>query len=140
MKIAGTTVVTSSWSKIKKIPEDERPTAVRISVGLPRFWKGANKLPNIVELAPFGLFNRGLTEEEFADGYRKRLSEFGVSKIRAQLKEVAAAAPTDTIALCCYEDVTKEPCHRTVFAEWWREQTGQQIEEFVAPNEQATMV
>ena len=34
--------------------------------------------------------------------------------------------------LLCYEDVTNpdEWCHRTVFAKWWEDNTGETVEEY----------
>jgi len=41
----------------------------------------------------------------------------------------------DTLTLLCWESVWGKPdytCHRRVFASWWREQTGEVIEEWPA--------
>lgn len=47
-----------------------------------------------------------------------------------------AAAQGKDLVLLCYEDVRipEDWCHRTVFAEWWVENTGEIIEELPDPN------
>ena len=48
-----------------------------------------------------------------------------------------ARAEGKELVLLCYEDVRVpgDWCHRTVFAEWWAEQTGELIEELYDPSE-----
>ena len=41
------------------------------------------------------------------------------------------------VVLLCYEDVRKgesDWCHRTIFADWWREKTGEVIPELPDPS------
>jgi hypothetical protein len=139
MELNETNVVTARWSDVKSTPEQLRPEPVRISVGLPRFYAGSGQFEYISMLCPYGLFNKGYSHAEFNERYRARLDDYGVEKIREELERIAAASERDTIALCCFEDVLVSNCHRTVFAEWWEEQTGEEIEEYVPPDKQMAM-
>jgi len=57
----------------------------------------------------------------------------------AALAEALECAPSDVLAtespgpyaLLCYESLGKPGvfCHRQIFAEWWREQTGEVVSE-----------
>lgn len=54
-----------------------------------------------------------------------------------QRMDEEARAEGKELVLLCYEDVRVpgDWCHRTVFAEWWAEQTGELIEELYDPSE-----
>jgi hypothetical protein len=102
---------------------------VRTSVGAPRFIPAARQWPFASEIAPYGLTkisDRG----EFVQKYRARLEKHGVDAIRLKLAGIAADYEGKELALCCFEDLATESwCHRTLFAEWWAEQTGQVLRE-----------
>jgi hypothetical protein len=55
----------------------------------------------------------------------------GVEKIRAALEDVARGVGAAGVVLLCFEDLEDEGqwCHRTIFAAWWREQTGEDVVE-----------
>lgn len=99
---------------------------VRTTVGRPRFQLGYELAGSCSMLAPHGLFGKKLTDEEFANRYRARLEGFGVDAIREKLVELAGDRPG--VVLLCFENVhARELCHRTTFAAWWREQTGEDV-------------
>jgi hypothetical protein len=103
---------------------------VRTTVGAPRFRLGYELAGNVGMLAPHGL--RSIEDEvEFEAHYRARLEGFGLEKIRAALEDVARAAGTEAVVLLCFEDLDDptQSCHRTIFAGWWREQTGEDVKE-----------
>jgi hypothetical protein len=77
-------------------------------------------------LAPYGL--RSIEgRAEFEAAYRARLDRFGAEKIGRDLSALARGADAEGMVLLCYEDLEDEEqwCHRTIFAAWWHEQTGQ---------------
>lgn len=103
-------------------------TAVRISLSAPKWPLGYDITGSINELIPFGLLH-GFTKEQFVAKYRERLNRYGVNRIRNALKPFLNIGKP--VVLLCYEDVRVEgqTCHRTTFAEWWQEKTGEVIEE-----------
>jgi len=111
-------------------------TTVRISIGMPR-WKLGYRLDwEISQLMPFGM--RGgqyeADKEHFKKAYFARLDKIGVATIREQLARIPTRGTH--IVLLCYEDILKNEgnwCHRTMFAEWWLERTGEKIEELPDP-------
>lgn len=110
-------------------------TAVRISVGSPRWQLGYSISGAISELMPKGIFGKYETKAAFEVEYRKRLSCIGVAYIRQLL--TAFERLGKDVVLLCYEDVRKgesDWCHRTIFADWWKEQTGETIPELPDPS------
>jgi hypothetical protein len=106
---------------------------VRISIGSPRWDLGYKLAGEIKELMPYGAY--GLEVKEEAEKvYRKRLEGYGVYKIRRILEELQARFNKD-IVLLCYEDIRKEDnwCHRTMFSQWWYENTKELIAELPDP-------
>lgn len=104
-------------------------TAVRISIGTPRWPLGYKLDGEIKELMPFGM--KDIEDKEtFRPLYYDRLEKFGFERIDAQLKRYQSLGKD--VVLLCYEDVRKGPhnwCHRSVFADWWLKETGEVIPE-----------
>lgn len=104
-------------------------TVVGIVRGLPRFGLRYELAGNIYDIAPtrelFHMYDR----EEFTPPYMAHLDRVGVDRIKAQLQKYLDMGKD--VVLCCYEDVRKpdEWCHRLVFADWWKQRTGQTISE-----------
>lgn len=112
-------------------------TAVRISVGTPRWALGYKLDGAIKDLMPFGLLDIE-DREESRKLYQARLDKIGFSRIECQLRRLEALGKP--VVLLCYEDITKGPdnwCHRTFFAEWWLRQTGEKIDELPDPAQPA---
>lgn len=111
-------------------------TAVRISVGSPRWKVGYDISGAISELMPKGIFGKFETKEAFEVEYRKRLDCIGPEYIRKLLSAYERLGKD--VVLLCYEDVRKSGdddwCHRTIFADWWREKTGEVIPELPDPS------
>jgi hypothetical protein len=123
------TIATSRYAARQKVI-DSGLAAVRTTVGAPRFRLGYELAGSVSMLAPHGL--RSIEDEaEFEAAYRARLKGFGVGKIRAALEDVARAAGAAGVVLLCFEDLDDpaQSCHRTIFAAWWREQTGEEVVE-----------
>lgn len=110
-------------------------TAVRISVGSPRWKVGYDISGAISELMPKGIFGKYETKAAFEVEYRKRLECIGTAYIRKLLAGYETLGKD--VVLLCYEDVRKgesDWCHRTIFADWWREKTGEVIPELFDPS------
>lgn len=107
-------------------------TAVRISLGAPKWPVGYTIAGEIKELMPFGLLqinDRDLYEKR----YRKRLDRIGPDKIQEALDRFGVDKP---VVLLCYEDV-RDPsqwCHRSMFSQWWLERTGEIADELPDPS------
>ena len=67
------------------------------------------------------------------------MERIGTDRIIDKVEKMNAEARAEgkELVLLCYEDVRVPGgwCHRTVFAEWWAEQTGELIEELYDPSE-----
>lgn len=99
---------------------------VRISLGKPKFWPRAAGFPFVAELAPDGWMMR-LGDEAFERAYRRKLDRIGVEAISSRFAQIAGVNGP-TLALCCFE-ADAAACHRRQFADWWREQTGEDLSE-----------
>lgn len=104
-------------------------TAVRISLGTPRWQVGYTIAGAIEELMPRSIF--GIEDrDEFQRRYYERLDSFGVNRIREQLQKFEAMGKP--IVLLCFEDIRKGDwnwCHRNMFASWWEQHTSEVIPE-----------
>ncbi len=109
--------------------------AVSISVGAPRWPLGYKINGELGMLKPFGLLQIE-DKDTYHRGYMERLNKCGLDKIEAAVRPFFASGKD--IVLLCYEDLRKEDqwCHRTMFAEWWLEQTGEIINELPDPSPQ----
>lgn len=106
-------------------------TAVRISLGAPKWPVGYNIAGEIKELMPFGLLQIN-DRELYEKKYRERLDRIGPDRIQDALDRFGVDKP---VVLLCYEDV-RDPsqwCHRSIFAQWWLEQTGEIADELPDP-------
>lgn len=126
------TIYTSRYSN----PELRKGTytAVRISLGTPKWDIGYRLAGELKDLMPFGLLNKYDLYEDFKQEYFMRLDRIGVSRIRSQLQRFESFG--QDVVLLCYEDIRKGPenwCHRTAFSEWWLIKTGEVIEELYDP-------
>jgi hypothetical protein len=122
-------IATSRYQAREKIAAS-RLAPVGTTVGRPRFKLGYELAGAAAALAPRGLLYVD-DPAEFELAYRSRLEHVGVEAIRLLLATLAGNARAEGVVLLCYEDldVEGEWCHRRVFAEWWQEQTGEQVVE-----------
>lgn len=108
-------------------------TAVRISIGTPKWPLGYEVAGEIKDLMPWGLLGK-YSHEEFVPRYRSKLDAIGANRIRNSIQRFEAMGKP--VVLLCYEDVRVpgQTCHRTTFAEWWQEKTGEIVEELPDPS------
>ncbi|MDL2205330.1 hypothetical protein LJC33_00280 [Eubacteriales bacterium OttesenSCG-928-N13] len=107
--------------------------AVRVSLGTPKWPLGYQVVGEVKYLMPFGLLGANVRKDNFERLYRQRLDAYGPEKIAAVLSRFENLGKP--VVLLCYEDVRKPDdwCHRTVFAQWWFEQTGEIVDELYDP-------
>jgi hypothetical protein len=100
-------------------------TLVGISIGKNRWAKVDAYLTNI---APTWDMVKLTDQGVYRKTYIERLEMVGVDAIRRSLEDIVSDKP---LVLLCYENLQKPDkwCHRTIFAEWWKEETGEVIEE-----------
>ncbi|MBQ7155199.1 MAG: hypothetical protein IJR85_06565 [Synergistaceae bacterium] len=104
-------------------------TAVRISLGLPR-WKLCYEIAGAIEeLMPKGIF--GIEDyDDFHRRYFDKLDAIRVDRIREKLHCFEKLGKP--VVLLCFEDIRKGGgywCHRNMFASWWKQHTGEVIPE-----------
>ena len=115
-------IYTSYFSKKK---EDFENTAYcSIAVYNPRYALNY-ELKNANSIKPYGVFKK-YTGEEYVEKYIERLERVGVDRIYDDL--ISAQGDKENLVLMCYEK-DQNDCHRSMFAKWWREKTGEIIEE-----------
>ena len=109
-------------------------TAVRISLGTPKWPIGYNLDAEMKDLMPFGLLGKFERYEDFERAYFERLDQKGVQRIFSQLQRFERLGKD--VVLLCYEDIRKGPddwCHRRPFADWWLKNTGEALPELFDP-------
>ena len=108
-------------------------TAVRISLGTPKWPIGYNLDAEMPDLMPFGLLNKFEQYEDFERAYFARLDQKGVQRILSQLQRFERLGKD--VVLLCYEDIRKPDdwCHRRTFADWWLKNTGEALPELFDP-------
>ncbi len=116
---------TSRWQN--RALETAPVVAVGISRGAPRFRVGY-RYRRLMELAPDGWMLSIESDERFEKVYRAKLNNLGVEKIGALLTKISDEEDGKALALLCYE-ADPARCHRSAFAAWWTEQTGQEVPE-----------
>lgn len=109
---------------------------IGISLGAPKFSLGYELRGNCYSLAPKGYMFK-LEPEPFKAAYYKKLYDIGAERIIDMVIGFDKSAQKEgkELVLLCYEDIRipSEWCHRTIFAEWWAENTGEIIEELIDP-------
>ncbi len=113
----------------KALIEESGAAPLGSTVGPPRFGVGYELAGSVGMVTPYGSFKIE-DPAEFRRVYRQRLGHFGVDKIKRVLEAFAAGHDTDSVVLLCFCKLDEGAvCHRRVFAEWWREQTGDHVDE-----------
>lgn len=75
---------------------------------------------------------------KFSPMFWKKLEGLGPELIARRLGEISRANGEKAVALCCFEDVSKDrghKCHRTVFSFWWEEVSGYKVYELTNEGE-----
>jgi hypothetical protein len=110
--------------------ESSMGTPIQTSRGYPK-WPLRYALDvRMSELMPDrGLW--GLPVTEYVPRYRAQLDQIEVEALAAKFTRIAESAAETRLVLMCFENLAKPDqfCHRTVFAEWWRDQSGQPVPE-----------
>ena len=109
-------------------------TAVRISLGTPKWPIGYNLDAEMKDLMPFGLLGKFERYEDFERAYFERLDQKGVQRIFSQLQRFERLGKD--VVLLCYEDIRKgqdDWCDRRTFADWWLKNTGEALPELFDP-------
>lgn len=106
-------------------------TAVGITLGRPRFKLNYNLVANLsTPFAPAGWYFNEPDEEKFKHHYLRGLNEAGKEHLDAVLVGLYWLHGEKPLVLLCFEDLAKEPfCHRRLFAEWWAQNGGEEIQE-----------
>lgn len=121
---------TSRYQAAEKILGRPDLIPIGFTVGHPR-WRLTYQLAgNLKELGPDAAW-KDRDQDTFLDYYRRKLDNLGPEAVGHLLIEKIVTAGAKGAILLCFEDLTKpgEWCHRRMFADWWREQTGQEVPE-----------
>lgn len=114
-------------------------TPVQAANGKPRWPLKYDLTLAAPEVYPAWVLVRTLNDDEpqFRVRYRAGLDEVGVDKLASRFRALATAGGDERLVLLCYEDLSKEGwwCHRRMFAQWWQDQTGDEVRELgpIAP-------
>lgn len=128
-------IYTSRYSNKKLLEDGYYP--VGISVGSPKFNAGYTLREKCYALAPTGQMLR-LDYEPYRKQYMEKLNRIGADKIISIVNQLEMRALDEgkELVLLCFEDIRNGDnwCHRTLFAEWWMERTGEIIAELEDPS------
>jgi len=120
-------IFTSRFSN-KALADMKNTKFIAIARGLPRFKTAFQIDEQFMLIAP----SWGLVKETDPDcyniKYRNQLNYTGVETIEREFFRLSEEGKYD-IVLLCYEDVSKDWCHRRMFADWWLEECGEPIDE-----------
>ena len=120
-------IVTGCYGVARGLLAEEGTAVVRISLGKPSWYPlGGVDLPYVKALAPAGWYFNEPDEAVFERRYRHQLHRTTVPRVMQMLHEVAEEAGASRLVLCCFE-VDPMTCHRSMFARWWLEKTGEEI-------------
>ncbi len=116
-------IYTSYYGNMRKLAKSDI-VPVGISIGVPNFFKGNT----MKYLAPRrDMLN--MKKEKYIPEYLKILENVSIDKIREDVGMISKIHGGKDIALLCFEK-SGDFCHRRLFAEWLKEKTGYEIEEF----------
>ena len=128
---------TSRYSNKELSNNKQKYYCVGISLGKPKFPLGYALESQCYSLAPKG-YMLNMEYEEYKEAYYQKLNDIGAMKIIDMVGkfELIAAMEGKELVFLCYEDIRnpEDWCHRTMFAQWYMEQTGEIIRELADPN------
>ncbi|MEU9887977.1 hypothetical protein [Sphaerisporangium sp. NPDC051011] len=111
-------------------------TPVRTTVGAPSRLKLDYKLAGHAQLITPTRPMLGLSKAAYELAYLRLLSSSGAERILAELTAIhtAAGGTAAPLVLLCFDQLNKSGswCHRTMFATWWLQTTGQEVPELGA--------
>jgi uncharacterized protein YeaO (DUF488 family) len=113
---------TASWTNLWRASEAGVLVVqpVRLSLGKPKFWPHAVRIPYVEDLAPSGWVRSLDDRQKFRQAYRQKLERVGIESIVDQL---AAIQTDEPLALACFEQSPTD-CHRGLLAEWFELRLG----------------
>lgn len=110
-------------------------TPVRTTAGHPRF-PLTYQLGGIARsVTPTRDLLKIEAEDAYEWAYRRLLAARGLDTIREELTAIAGVNDLDSpLVLLCFDKLSKPGnwCHRTMFARWWTEETGEPVPELGA--------
>jgi hypothetical protein len=126
------TLATCSYTEFRT----DMGVPVRFTVGAPR-WRLPYTIAGHAKLITPTRAMLSLPYDAYSLTYRRNLDAVGVQAIR---DELAAIAGSGQVVLLCYERLNErdktsgEPkwCHRSIWATWWQDRTGEQVPELGA--------
>ncbi|MFD3851668.1 hypothetical protein ACFWVB_38220 [Streptomyces microflavus] len=110
-------------------------TPVRSTAGHPRFPLAYQLGGHAKLITPTRDLLKINARDAYEFGYRRLLNGNGLDNIRRELARIAAASPVDgPLVLLCFDRFDKlsppdDWCHRSMFARWYTEQTGDEVPE-----------
>ncbi|MGA5599604.1 hypothetical protein ACPCUF_00960 [Streptomyces griseoincarnatus] len=111
---------------------------IRTTAGHPRFPLGYELAGHARLITPTReLLVQNLPRDAYEFSYRRLLAAHGIQRIYAELAALSARAGGARLVLLCFDRLDKlKPadawCHRTMWATWWLEQTGEKVPELGA--------
>jgi hypothetical protein len=142
------TIFTCSYSEFERQQAPDR-LPVRTTLGAPtrRPPTYAGDMASLREVTPLARFLRPvvLPRAEYEREYRNMLAGYGPERIQQRISVLLANSGRQHPVLLCFDNLAKPGgwCHRSMFAGWWLEQTGEEVIElgrrYVAPTGGTTM-
>lgn len=130
LTIKGSPVWTSRYCN--PVLADDKYIKVGISLGDPKYELPYKMDDKIYSLAPSRAYMRS-EKQEFIAQYTQDLEAVGIDRILERLFSLGIEGRE--IVLLCFEDVSKDFCHRTVLADWIYSKIGAKPLELASPSE-----
>ncbi|WP_406178036.1 hypothetical protein [Streptomyces canus] len=108
---------------------------IRSTAGNPRWPLGYQLAGHAKLITPTReLLAANLAEDAYEFSYRRLLNSYGIDRIYAELAGLYALNGGARLVLLCFDKLDKPGnwCHRTMWARWYLEQTGEEIPELGA--------
>jgi hypothetical protein len=107
---------------------------VRASLGTPRWIHRDEPWPYVSEITPRRSYLNA-PYDEYEAAYLHQLAHNGVDRIGRRFRELSVQHQAQRLVVLCFEKLSKPgaECHRSLFAAWWEQQTGQPVAELGEP-------
>jgi hypothetical protein len=119
-----------SFSELRPEPTQ---LPVRTSQGWPRYKLRYELQAYCGLVTPGRWFNPRLGMElgEYEENYRRQLDQHGAAQIAKAFTALARKHQVPDLVLLCFDNLSRpgQWCHRSMFADWWLENTGEECTE-----------
>lgn len=115
---------------------EDMGTPIQISNSRPKYRLNYELRFAMKGLAPkWSLIKANLPHADFESRYREALDLLDIDHLKRLFEQAAEVGGREDLVLLCFENTLKPGnwCHRDMFARWWTDRTGEQVQEVPIP-------